>query len=110
MPSPSAGPAAIPRVAILVLNWNGWRDTVECLESLFRLDYPSFTVIVCDNWVTERCIDRSKTWGEGAPKEIGGVPPDPRALSYPPVTKPLAFAEYSRSSAESAAPMPVALP
>jgi len=23
-----------PKVAIIVLNWNGWRDTIECLESL----------------------------------------------------------------------------
>lgn len=21
-----------PKVAIIVLNWNGWQDTIECLE------------------------------------------------------------------------------
>ena len=25
-------PKAWPKVAIIVLNWNGWRDTIECLE------------------------------------------------------------------------------
>ncbi|MDH7578552.1 MAG: hypothetical protein QHH75_12245 [Bacillota bacterium] len=27
-------------VAIIILNWNGWRDTVECLELVQRLTYP----------------------------------------------------------------------
>ena len=22
-----------PKVAIIILNWNGWKDTIECLES-----------------------------------------------------------------------------
>jgi len=26
------GPKTWPKVAIIVLNWNGWRDTIECLE------------------------------------------------------------------------------
>jgi len=25
-------PKTWPKVAIIVLNWNGWRDTIECLE------------------------------------------------------------------------------
>jgi len=25
-----------PKVAIIILNWNGWKDTIECLESVFR--------------------------------------------------------------------------
>ena len=29
-----------PRVAI-ILNWNGWEDTIECLESLYRITYPN---------------------------------------------------------------------
>jgi len=28
-----------PKVSIIILNWNGWKDTVECLESLYRIDY-----------------------------------------------------------------------
>lgn len=38
-----------PRVGIIVLNWNGVDDTLACLESLARLDYPTFEVIVVDN-------------------------------------------------------------
>lgn len=38
-----------PAVFIVVLNWNGWRDTDACLESLKGLDYPNYRVVVVDN-------------------------------------------------------------
>jgi GT2 family glycosyltransferase len=38
-----------PKVDIIILNWNGLKDTLECLESCFRIDYPNFEVIVVDN-------------------------------------------------------------
>jgi len=38
-----------PKVCIIVLNWNGLKDTVECLESLKKITYPNYEVIVVDN-------------------------------------------------------------
>jgi len=38
-----------PRVSIILLNLNGYADTRECLESLERVQYPNFDVIVVDN-------------------------------------------------------------
>jgi len=38
-----------PKVAVIVLNWNGKDDTLECLDSVFRIDYPNFEVVVVDN-------------------------------------------------------------
>jgi GT2 family glycosyltransferase len=38
-----------PRVAIIILNWNGWEDTLECLESVYQINYPEYDVIVVDN-------------------------------------------------------------
>lgn len=78
-----------PRVAILVLNWNGWRDTVECLESLFRLDYEPMTVVLCDNGSTDGSVDRILEWAGGAAVETREVPSRLRALSEPPVPKPI---------------------
>jgi len=37
------------RVSIIILNWNGLDDTVECLESLKKITYPDYEVIVVDN-------------------------------------------------------------
>ncbi len=42
-----------PSVAIIILNWNGREDTLACLESLARLEYPSFHIIVVDNGSTD---------------------------------------------------------
>ncbi|RAI95111.1 glycosyltransferase family 2 protein [Algoriphagus yeomjeoni] len=38
-----------PSVAIILVNWNGYAFTTECLKSLRLLDYPDFKVIVVDN-------------------------------------------------------------
>jgi GT2 family glycosyltransferase len=38
-----------PRVSIIILNWNGLRDTLECLASLKIIDYPNYEIIVVDN-------------------------------------------------------------
>lgn len=41
------------RVDVVVLNWNGWQDTLACLASLQLQDYPSFKVLVVDNASTD---------------------------------------------------------
>jgi GT2 family glycosyltransferase len=46
----------MPRVAIIVLNWNGLVDTLECLESLSHLDYPAYEVVVVDNGSTDGSV------------------------------------------------------
>ena len=39
----------IPKISIIILNWNGKEDTLECLESLRKLDYLNYEIIVVDN-------------------------------------------------------------
>jgi len=41
------------RVFVIILNWNGWKDTLECLSSLEDLDYPAHEVVVVDNGSTD---------------------------------------------------------
>ncbi len=38
-----------PKVSIIILNWNGLEDTIECLESLKKITYSNYEVIVVDN-------------------------------------------------------------
>lgn len=38
-----------PKVSIITLNWNGLEDTIECLESLKKITYPNYEVVVVDN-------------------------------------------------------------
>lgn len=37
------------KVYIIILSWNGLADTLECLESVYKLDHRPFEVIVVDN-------------------------------------------------------------
>ncbi len=38
-----------PHVAVVVLSWNGLDETLACLESVGRSDWPEMTTIVVDN-------------------------------------------------------------
>ena len=55
-------PKEWPKVAIVILNWNGWQDTIECLESLQRITYPNYQVIVVDNGSTDDSVQRIRAW------------------------------------------------
>lgn len=53
-------------IAIVVLNWNGWKDTVECLDSLTQLQHSAYCIIVVDNASTDESIPRICSWAEDA--------------------------------------------
>jgi GT2 family glycosyltransferase len=38
-----------PKVSIVILNWNGLEDSIECLESLKKITYSNYNVILIDN-------------------------------------------------------------
>jgi len=43
------GSGSLPQIFVIILNWNGLEDTIECLESLRAINYPNYQVIVVDN-------------------------------------------------------------
>lgn len=45
-----------PKILIILLNWNGKKDTLECLESLSKVTYSRFTTIVVDNGSTDDSV------------------------------------------------------
>jgi len=45
-------------VYIIVLNWNGWADTLECLGSLQALNYQKRQLLVIDNGSTNDSVAR----------------------------------------------------
>jgi len=38
-----------PEVCIIVVNWDGQADTIECLQSLKKINYVNYRVVVVDN-------------------------------------------------------------
>jgi len=70
----------VNRVAIILLNWNGWRDTVECLDSLLLLKYPNYRIVICDNGSSDDSLHQIRSWA---------------------CCNEISFAEYARTEAEA---------
>lgn len=47
----------LPKVAIIILNWNGKNDTIECLESLEHITYPNYEILLVDNGSTDGSVN-----------------------------------------------------
>lgn len=54
-----------PLVTIILLNWNGYEDTLEALESLYQINYSNYNVIVVDNHSTNDSISKIKEYAQG---------------------------------------------
>jgi len=77
-----------PKVSIIILNWNGWEDTVECLESLFKIEYDNYNVVLVDNGSADESIQKIKEYCAGKM----GVKSE--FFHYSKKDKPIKVAEY----------------
>jgi len=86
-----------PRVSIIILNWNGWEDTVECLESLYQITYKNYDLILVDNGSEDNSVDRIKEYCKGKIKVKS------RFFEYSDKNKPIKIKiiEYTRDEVEN---------
>jgi len=83
------------KVCIIILNYNGWADTIECLESLLRMDYPDFEVVLVENGSADNSPELIRNWAEGK-LDHWLSPSNPlRYLTQPPLKKPLKYMHLS---------------
>jgi len=47
-----------PKVTAIVLNWNNYSDTAECLSNLTEMSYPNFEILLLDNGSTDDSGER----------------------------------------------------
>jgi GT2 family glycosyltransferase len=52
----------IPKVFIVVLNYNGQDCIKRCLGSVFKVDYPNLEIVVVDNNSTDGSLETAKTF------------------------------------------------
>lgn len=79
---------ARPTVWVVLVNWNGWRDSIECLESVLRQNYPNLGVIVCDNDSSDGSVEAIVAWAAGTrPYDLPAGPL--RHMTTPPLPKPI---------------------
>jgi GT2 family glycosyltransferase len=76
--------------AIVIVNWNNWPDTLECLEGVMRMVGCHSRVILVDNDSTDDSIGRLLQWANG---DICIIPESRdsmvSSLIKPPIEKPL---------------------
>jgi len=53
------------RAYIIVLNFNGWQDTLECLESLMKLDDVQYRIVIVDNASSNNSVEKICAWAAG---------------------------------------------
>jgi GT2 family glycosyltransferase len=51
-----------PKVSIIILNWNGWQDTLECLDSLKKITYRNYEAIIVDNASKNDSVSQIKNY------------------------------------------------
>ncbi|WP_338873223.1 glycosyltransferase family 2 protein [Spirosoma sp. SC4-14] len=55
----------MPKTYIIVLNYNGWRDTIACIESILHLDYKNYSIIIVDNNSLDNSVNNIIKYLEG---------------------------------------------
>lgn len=98
---PAAPRPGRARVGVVILNWNGWQHTIECLESVLRMEGVDLEVVVCDNDSGDRSVQMIREWAAGRLMAPQPDHPALRACVIPAVLKPLPLVEYDRATAEA---------
>src|SRR5690606_38592265 len=53
------------KVYIILLNYNSWKDSIECIESLYKLNYKNFRVVLVDNASPNNSVEFIEEWAKG---------------------------------------------
>ena len=81
-----------PKISIIILNWNSWEDTNECLESLYQIDYLNYEVVVIDNGSKDDSIKKIKQYANKA------IIPESNFYEHIPNKNPIKIFEYNREN------------
>ena len=87
------------KVYIIILNYNGWKDTIECFESVLKSDYNNYQVIVVDNDSPNNSMDYIINWAEGKQEVVYEEDSKLKYLSQPFKSKPLEYIFYTKEEA-----------
>lgn len=49
------------KVSIVIINWNGYKDTIKCLSTLKIISYDNLFIIVVDNGSTDKSVQEIET-------------------------------------------------
>ncbi|UAJ09329.1 glycosyltransferase family 2 protein [Glacieibacterium megasporae] len=91
-----------PRLGVVLVNWNRWSDTIECLETLLRSTIP-LRIVVVDNASSDGSSDRIAEWAAGA-TPARALSPVFADMSQPGWPKPIVLRRLDAGTAATATP------
>lgn len=50
------------KVSIIILNWNGWKDAIACLKSLYQINYSNYNIILVDNGSADDSVNQIENY------------------------------------------------
>ena len=84
-------------LSIIILNWNGWKDTLECLESVFQTNYKNYSVVLVDNGSSDNSLQQFRDYCRGDIKVNSPF------VLFKPENKPIPFVELNEDQLEKSA-------
>ena len=84
------------KIYIIIVNYNNWQDTIECLESVLKNDYKNFQIIVVDNMSQNDSMKKIEQWLTGEQEVLISDTSKFIHLYKPFKSKPLDYISYSR--------------
>jgi GT2 family glycosyltransferase len=91
----------LPDVLVILVNFRSPDDTIECLETVLKSDYPNFSVVVVDNSGDNSSIEVMEQWARGETDHVKTSFPN---LVYPLVPKPIPYRRISDGEQYATAP------
>jgi hypothetical protein len=89
------------RLGVVLVNFRQPAFTIECLESLLRIDRP-FKIAVVENGSEDYSLERIRAWATGSEPYLAPAGPL-AALTTPPVAKPVPLFEAAAGDAAAGA-------
>jgi len=87
------------KIYIVVVNYNNWQDTIECLESVFKNTYNNFQIILVENNSSNNSLSSIMAWAEGKQAVVYSTSSQLKYLSQPFEKKPLEYVFYTEEEA-----------
>jgi len=89
------------KVFIIIVNYTKYKDTIECLESVFKSTYANFQVILIDNSPDDLSETNILKWlnGQGANQ----IETDYTELVYPLIKKPVDYLHITEDDIDKSA-------
>ena len=56
------------KLAVIILTWNDWVNTLKCLESIYQQKYKNLHVFIVDNNSKDQTFDKITYWGKKSNK------------------------------------------